>query len=721
MNSKKFLKQILTLLLPYRKKLILIGFAILLYTAFFIGLPFGFQIIFDKIIIDKDIQLLWFTAFAIIAGFIIATIADLIQGYLAGVIGAGVISDLRLQLFTKIQNMPETFFANTPNSDLLSKFFNDINAVDRVVSTSLFRMIGQVLIFIFSIVLLFIFEWHLAILTILIFPLVLFGPKVLTSHATEATYKRYQEESKLASYLEEIIRGRKEIHIFRLESIMRKKFLAALSSWKNYGVRSNLFLSYVIQSSNFAIMFIYIVIILVGANLTILDKMSSGTLIAFFTILLSVGDAVSQFTELYPDLIKAKSGFKRVQEVLNPVEIKNSKDLISEIEEVNGNIQFDGVKFGYNPSTAIFDGLNLSITAGTSVAFVGQSGSGKSTILSLLTRTYDPEEGVISIDGNDILNIAPQFLFKIMAPVFQENYIFAMSIRENIRLGRLDANDREVELAAIKAEIHDTIMSLPEKYETFIGETGHHLSGGQKQRIAIARAILRDPKILILDEATSALDPITEKEINKTIAQLSGKCTIISVTHRLSSVVDADCIFVMVNGKIINKGSHLYLLNKCTQYSEMWQKQNGFIIKEKGNHASVSPERLQKIPLFESIELDFLKKLAGQFISVQYHPGDVLIKEGDIGDKFFVIVRGRARVFQKGSAGKLIELGIREDGDVFGEIALLKDQPRMASIVALTDCLCLILDRYHFNELLEKQSGIREIIFELIRNRLKET
>jgi ATP-binding cassette subfamily B protein len=267
---------------------------------------------------------------------------------------------------------------------------------------------------------------------------------------------------------------------------------------------------------------------------------------------------------------------RHIQELLDEPTRGADRPGAPDLPRIANDISFERVTFQYEGSQApVLDGFSLKLDVGKTIAVVGPSGSGKSTLLNLILRLYVPDEGRISIDGVDIRRVTRESLRRSMAVVFQENMLFNMSIRENIRLGKEGATDKEVEDAARKAEIHRYIMSLPQKYDTPVGERGDTLSGGQRQRIAIARAIVRNPSILLLDEATSALDQTTEAAINKTLMKLAKGRTMLFSTHRLASVVDMDEIIVISGGKAIERGSHAELLAENGMYRQLWDDQSG--------------------------------------------------------------------------------------------------------------------------------------------------
>jgi ATP-binding cassette subfamily B protein len=272
--------------------------------------------------------------------------------------------------------------------------------------------------------------------------------------------------------------------------------------------------------------------------------------------------------------IQAAAAVRHIEELLDEPTRGADRAGAPELPRITNDITFDRVTFQYEGSeTPVLDNLSLKLNAGKSIAIVGPSGSGKSTLLNLILRLYQPDEGRLTIDGVDVRRVTLESLRRSMAVVFQENMLFNMSIRENIRLGKEGATDEEVEEAAKKAEIHQHIMSLPQQYDTSVGERGDTLSGGQRQRMAIARAIIRNPSVLLLDEATSALDQTTEAAINRTLLKVAEGRTMIWSTHRLTSVVEMDEIIVISNGKAIERGSHTELLAKNGTYRKLWDDQ----------------------------------------------------------------------------------------------------------------------------------------------------
>jgi ATP-binding cassette subfamily B protein len=360
-------------------------------------------------------------------------------------------------------------------------------------------------------------------------------------------------------------------------SLQRRTF--GWFTMRNQDVRrktaSAVFLSTMVERTvTISVLLLHLVVLAIGAYLATKGQITIGTFVTFESAFWEVSYNIAHLMHFIPVSIQAAAAVRHIQELLDEPTRGADRPGAPDLPRITNDITFDRVTFQYEGSeTPVLDNLSLKLNVGRTIAIVGPSGSGKSTLLNLILRLYVPDEGRVTIDGVDIRRVTRESLRKSMAVVFQENMLFNMSIRENIRLGKEGATDEEVEQAARKAEIHRYIMSLPQKYDTSVGERGDTLSGGQRQRIAIARAIVRNPSILLLDEATSALDQTTEAAINKTLLKLAKGRTMIFSTHRLTSVVDMDEIIVISGGKATERGTHEQLLAANGMYRRLWDDQ----------------------------------------------------------------------------------------------------------------------------------------------------
>jgi ATP-binding cassette subfamily B protein len=467
------------------------------------------------------------------------------------------------------------------------------------------------------------------------------------------------------------------------------------------------------RSAAVGIHILQVLILGLGSYLAYRGDISIGSLAAFQALFLSLSYSLSYVTQYVPTLLLAAGGMRRIEELLaeEPQVIETGG--ASPLDEAAREIAFQDVVFGYDGDQVSLDRVSFRIPHGASVAFVGSSGSGKSTVLSLLMRFYDPRQGRVILNGRELQGISLDSLRASFGVVFQENFLFNTTLRENIRLGRPAASDAEVQAAASDAEIHEFIASLPQGYDTPVGERGGRLSGGERQRIAIARAILRDPPVLVLDEATSALDPATEAALNATLARVGRGRTVVSVTHRLQSVTAADHIFVLDHGRLVEEGSHAELLDQGGAYRRLWEKQSGFEVSDRGDSAHATPSRLRRFPILERLEPGLLSELSASFVT-ERHPGDrLVIQQGDPGDKFYILVRGTVEVLMGAAGGPEKRVRVLEDGDHFGEIALLRDTPRTASVRTLCQCIFLTLQREQFASLLDRAPHLRATLEQL--------
>ena len=564
--------------LPYLKNykhgLVIVGFGLLVETLFNVIMPLSLKFLIDDALGEEDLQTLYRILFVLAAAGIFTSMVAVWYELWDARTASGLISDVRNRLFEHVQNLPAAFFARTKRGEILSRFSVDMAAYEGSVKHFANGALLPLMELVAGIGLMIYLNWQLAAVALLIFPVTLIGPRILTPKAVQANYDQKVAEAGILGVVQENVGAQAVVKAFGLQRRALGWF-----SLRNHAARASMiratFLSTMVESTvTISVLMLHLVVLAIGAYLATTGQISVGTFVTFESAFWEISYNIAHLMHFIPVAIQAAAATRHMQELLDEPARGSDRAGAPDMPRIQDNITFDRVSFSYEGSDQpVIDNLTLKIPVGRSVAVVGPSGSGKSTLLNLILRLYTPTEGRVMIDGVDIRRVTRDSLRASMAVVFQENMLFNMSLRENIRLGKENATDDEVEEAARKAEIHNFIVSLPEGYDTIVGERGDTLSGGQRQRIAIARAIVRDPALLLLDEATSALDQTTEAAINRTLLDLAEGRTMIFSTHRLTSVVEMDEIIVVAAGRVVERGSHDQLLADGGHYAKLWEDQ----------------------------------------------------------------------------------------------------------------------------------------------------
>ena len=559
----------------YKKILTFVGLGVVVETLFNVIMPLSLKFLIDDALGEEDFEaLVEILSVLAVAGIVTSIVAVWYERWDAR-LAASLISDVRLRLFEHVQNLPSAYFARTKRGEILSRFSIDLSAFEGSVDSFANSAALPFLELIAGIILMLFLNWQLAAISLLVFPITLIGPRILTPKAVQANYEQKINESALLGMVQENVAAQAVVKAFSLQRRTLGWF-----AMRNVDTRKKIasatFLSTMVERTvTIAVLLLHLVVLALGAYLATKGHITIGTFVTFESAFWEVSYNIAHLMHFIPVTIQSAAAVRHIQELLDEPTRGADRPGAPDLPRITNDITFDRVTFQYENSQApVLDNFSLKLNIGKRIAIVGPSGSGKSTLLNLILRLYVPDEGRVSIDGVDIRKVTRESLRRSMAVVFQENMLFNMSIRENIRLGKEGATDEEVEQAARKAEIHRYIMSLPQKYDTPVGERGDTLSGGQRQRIAIARAIVRNPSVLLLDEATSALDQTTEAAINRTLFKVAKGRTMIFSTHRLASVVKMDEIIVISGGKAIERGSHAKLLAANGTYRQLWDDQS---------------------------------------------------------------------------------------------------------------------------------------------------
>jgi ATP-binding cassette subfamily B protein len=558
----------------YRRMIAYVGIGLVVETLFNVIMPLSLKFLIDDALGEEDFQALYMILGVLaVAGIVTSIVAVWYERWDAR-LAAALMTDVRARLFGHVQDLPSSYFARTKRGEILSRFSIDLSAVEQSVKSFANSAMLPFMELVAGIVLMFFLNWQLALVALLVFPITLIGPRILTPKAVQANYEQKQNESALLGSVQESIAAQAVVKAF---SLQRRTF--GWFSLRNHDARRKIaaatFLSTMVERSvTISVLLLHLVVLAIGAYLATKGQITIGTFVTFESAFWEVSYNIAHMMHFIPVSISSAAAVRHIQELLDEPTRGADRPGAPALPRITNDITFDRVTFAYDGATTpVLDNLSLRLGVGKSIAIVGPSGSGKSTLLNLILRLYTPDEGRVTIDGVDIRKVTRESLRSSMAVVFQENMLFNMSIGDNIALGKENATHEEVVEAAKKAEIHSYIMSLPEGYDTQVGERGDTLSGGQRQRIAIARAIVRDPSVLLLDEATSALDQTTEAAINRTLLNVARDRTMIFSTHRLTSVVEMDEIIVIAGGRAIERGSHEELLAKGGVYRKLWDDQ----------------------------------------------------------------------------------------------------------------------------------------------------
>ena len=575
---------------PYVKHLAFAIVCIVLAAAANLYVPWIIKDMIDKVLMERDMAMLNLIAGGIIVVFFFRGIFYYGQSYLVSFVGQRVVIDIREALFEKFQRMPLAYFDRHQTGEIMSYVTNDVQALQNALVDKLIELVTESSVLVGSIALMFYLDWKLTLITLITVPLVgqamnIFGKKlkksgIVIQERLADINSLLQESISAVRVVKSFVRERHEIARFHKQNELN--FQAEM---KNVQLTSLL-----TPTVEFLAAITVTFILWIGGYEVVQGDLTAGALVAFLTYAVNLANPVKRISRIYGTVQRAMAAADRVFDVIDMEETIHDKEGAVPLPEIEGRVAVKDVSFSYKEGAPALSHVSLEASPGQLIAFVGPSGAGKSTIANLIPRFYEVDEGVIEIDGHDVRDVTLDSLREQIGIVPQETMLFSSSVRENIRYGRLDATDEEIEEAARAANAEEFILQLPEGYETKIGERGLNLSGGQRQRIAIARAILKNPRILILDEATSALDTESEKIVQAALDKLMVGRTSFAIAHRLSTIFNADCIYVIDGGHIVEQGTHEDLLAAGGLYSTLYNIQfRGEGEGEKKGEGSLQP------------------------------------------------------------------------------------------------------------------------------------
>lgn len=556
------------------KKLFTIDFTAAVIVAILeLAFPLAVQWFIDSLLPSGNWSMIVSVSLGLLAFYIISTFLQYVVNYLGHMLGINIETDMRQQLFTHVQRQSFRFFDNTKTGHIMSRITNDLFDLGELAHHGPEDIFIACMTFIGAFWIMLTINVKLALIAVFMVPLLIWLITFCNLRMNKAWSNMYNDIADVNSRVEDSVSGARVVQSFTNEAFEIKRFKSNNERFRLSKLSAYKVMSFSLSGIYMMTRFFVLIVLVYGAWLSFSGELTYGELVGFIlyvNVLFKPIDKISAIMELYP---KGMAGFKRFLELIDTTpDVLDQEDAI-EMGTLKGNIRFNHVNFHYDSSKSILQGINLEINEGETIAFVGPSGAGKTTICSLIPRFYDVTSGAISIDGIDIRSMTKKSLRSNIGIVQQDVFLFTGTIRENIAYGNLHASQEEIEDAARKAHLQEFIASLPNGYETQIGERGLKLSGGQKQRLAIARMFLKNPPILILDEATSALDTETEMIIQTALSELAKNRTTLIIAHRLATIKNANRIVVVTEEGIAEQGTHNELIKKGGIFANLHQVQ----------------------------------------------------------------------------------------------------------------------------------------------------
>jgi ATP-binding cassette subfamily B protein len=569
-RTRRRLAALARLTAPYRGRTILSIFSLLAATGTALAPPFLAKYAVDDGIRHHDLGKLWL----IVAAFLLAGLANwgmsYVQTYLTGWVGERILADLRIKLFRHLQRLSLGFYERNRAGVIISRLTNDVEALDQLVTDGVTTLVQSTLTLLGTAVLLFVLDWRLALATLAVIPIMSVGTILFRIYSSRAYAAVRERLGLVTATLAEDIAGMRIVQAFTREQRNIDHFKEVAERYRDANMQTvvlnALYFPFVDLVSSVALA----VVLGYGGHLYFGGDVTLGTLFAFMLYVQNFFDPVQQLSQLYNTFLSATAALDKIMDVLDEEPQVVDNPGARELPLVEGHVAFENVRFGYGDGPDVLHDLSLDVESGTTVALVGHTGAGKSTIAKLLARFYDPRAGRITIDDVDLRDVTQESLRRQLGIVPQEGFLFAGTVTENIAFGRPDAAPDDVVRAAQTVGAHEFILRLEDGYETDLQERGTRLSLGQRQLVALARALLADPRILILDEATSSVDIGTERKIEQALRLLLAGRTAFIIAHRLSTIRDADLIVVLERGRVVEQGSHDELMERRGLYTSLY-------------------------------------------------------------------------------------------------------------------------------------------------------
>ncbi len=572
-DPKKTLLRLLPYLTRFRFLLIFVSISVLIYTLLGLLSPFLLGLAIDDFIGGKDPVGLAKISLLMLVVYLTNNLFQGAASWMMARVSQGALKVLRSELFSHLQMLSIRYFDRNPAGELMSRLTNDIDAINQAVSQNVVSLVASLLSMVGILVAMFVLNAWLALAAVVVVPIIIWFTEFIARYTRKGFRELQNRLGNLNGVMEELISGQRVVKAFGRSELVSENFRQANQDVFRAGVYANTYAFMLMPLTNVLGNFFVIVLAGLGGWLGLRGLATVGMLATFIAYGQSFLNPVRQIANIYNNIQAALAGAERIFDVLDTEpELKDDPDALS-LEKVTGEVSFDHVKFSYNPDTLVLKDMTLHAKAGETIALVGPTGAGKTTITNLLTRFYDVDDGSITIDGNDIRMICQKDLRRQLGLVLQDTFMFSGTVMDNIRYGRLEATDEECIEAAKMADADHFIRQFPDGYQTELTERAGNLSQGQRQMLAISRAVLADPGILILDEATSSVDTRTEARIQAALLRLMKGRTSFVIAHRLSTIREADQVVVIDNGEIVEQGTHQELLEKKGFFHQLYMSQ----------------------------------------------------------------------------------------------------------------------------------------------------
>ena len=555
---------------PYSKGIAFAFLCLMVTSVITLVLPLIVRNMINVVVVEKNAAALNSLTLDIIAVIAFQMVFGITQNYILGFVGNRMTADFRMDLFNHIQSLSLRFFQERRVGEIISRMSNDISVIQKALVSIPVAVLRQTITLVGGLAIVFYLNWKLSGLILLVLPPLMLFARIFGKRLRNLAGQVQDQLARTMVVLEEVISSIKVVKSYNREEYEKKRFEEGIESAFDAEVKKVKVSAFFGPFVLFLTFLVSALLIWYGGRQVMTGTTTPGELAAFFLYAIIIAGPIGTFVRLYTQIQEALGAIRRVYEILETRPLIVDPEHPVAFDVIQGGIEFDHVSFGYNTDTPVLKDVSLQVRPGEQVALVGPSGAGKSTVIQLVHRFFDVDSGAIRVDGHDIRDTELKTFLNHVALVPQETLLFGGTIRENILYGKLDATDEELDRAARFANAYDFIKNLDQGYDTVVGEKGVKLSGGERQRIAIARALLKDPKILILDEATSSLDNQSEMLIQDALENLMQGRTTLIIAHRLSTVHNADRIIVLDKGRVVETGNHKALMANEGLYHKLY-------------------------------------------------------------------------------------------------------------------------------------------------------